>query len=382
LRKKTERGTHWVAWLLAVLAIVVSADVTTRAWIGARVPGGWPDNDIPGDPGWHEIPDTKLAPNCPNPSPGGTTGCAAVISAWNGGIADTKRNRLILWGGGHGDYYGNEVYALDLVAKKMVRLTDPSPVDSVSTCPEAYPDGRPSSRHTYNGLAYIADMDKMFAFGGSKANCGFMSASTWTLDLRNLQWQSVIPRDRYAPTGAPGAVADYDPASGTIYLSDTAGFYRYDPSAQEYKRLATFHGVDYHLSGIAVPERRLFLMMGGPGQLWEVDLGPRSKHTPNDWSGRAHGCEKLLKAAYPGLAYDPVQGVVVGWAGGDSVILFDPARMSCTEKSFPGGPGTPQPNGTNGRFRYFPALGAFVLVNDWKQNAYSLRLTRAGATVH
>jgi len=39
------------------------------------------------------------------------------------------------------------------------------------------------------------------------------------------------------------------------------------------------------------------------------------------------------------------------------------------------GPGNQQPNGTYGRFDYFPGLGVFALVNDWQQNAYVLRLT-------
>jgi len=43
-------------------------------------------------------------------------------------FADTKSNRLIIWGGGHGDYFGNEVYGLDLNNMTMSRLTEPSPV--------------------------------------------------------------------------------------------------------------------------------------------------------------------------------------------------------------------------------------------------------------
>ncbi len=45
-------------------------------------------------------------------------------------------------------------------------------------------------------------------------------------------------------------------------------------------------------------------------------------------------------------------------------------------QTFSGGPGSAQPNGTNGRFAYFPALNLFAVVNDWQQNAYTLRLTQ------
>src|SRR5881394_4000718 len=65
--------------------------------------------------GWQELPNTKLQDACPPDNFGGQNyafnfNCRMVISAWGGAIADTSRNRLILWGGGHSDYAGNELY--------------------------------------------------------------------------------------------------------------------------------------------------------------------------------------------------------------------------------------------------------------------------------
>jgi hypothetical protein len=116
--------------------------------------------------GWHEIPNTKLSAICPEGGPlQGNSGCGAVISAWNGGIGDTEKNQLIFFGGGHFDYYGNELYALDLNQLSLRRLTDPSPITNLATCPESYVDGRPAARHTYNGLAYLAAEHSMYLFG-------------------------------------------------------------------------------------------------------------------------------------------------------------------------------------------------------------------------
>src|SRR5215471_17051490 len=69
--------------------------------------------------GWNQIPDTTpnatLSAVCDDNSPvRGWNGCASVIATWNGGIADTARNRFIVWGGGHENYWGNEVYALNI----------------------------------------------------------------------------------------------------------------------------------------------------------------------------------------------------------------------------------------------------------------------------
>src|SRR6266849_4211047 len=120
------------------------ASATTQASGGG---GG-----IPTTLGWYQIPNTT-GPACPS----GFTGCANVVAAWSGGIADTTRNRLILWGGGHTDYNGNEVYALDLNTLTFARLNNPS--TPAGSCVAANPDGTPNSRHTYGGLAYLPSTD-------------------------------------------------------------------------------------------------------------------------------------------------------------------------------------------------------------------------------
>lgn len=327
--------------------------------------------------GWHEIPDTELASRCPNdPAIRGNTGCRAVISAWNGGVADEKGERLILWGGGHSDYFGNEVYALDVKKLTFSRLTEPSPATNVGACPEAYPDGRPSSRHTYGGLAYLAAQASMFVYGGSKSACGFMSAGTWSFDLDKTEWKSLDPRQGDSPANNPGAIAEYDRNTGTVILSDTANLFRYDPSKNSYKKLKPLSGVDYRLSGAIDPERKLFYMIGGPGQFWVIGIEENSKFGLRDWGRKVMGCDSLRYAQSPGLAYDAERREIVGWSGGDSVYSFQPETLTCSQETYPGGPGAAQPNGTFGRFQYFSRLGVFALVNDWKQNAFLLRRAR------
>ena len=142
--------------------------------------------------GWTDLTRTKLTSVCPSPAPPGATGCAAEVGTWSGAIADTLRNRLVIWGGGHNDYYGNEVYALYLTgplpsgtgvvcsnatAPAMCRLNNPSPPASntnaaQAACVNALSDGAANSRHTYGGLAYISSADQMLAFGGTHS-CAF-----------------------------------------------------------------------------------------------------------------------------------------------------------------------------------------------------------------
>jgi len=333
---------------------------------------------IPPSLGWYQIPNTTLAPNCPNdPSIQGVDGCVAVISAWGGATADTKRNRLLIWGGGHTDYYGNEVYALDLNALNMKRIIDPT--SNPVLCVAQQPDGHPTSRHTYYDLAYIANADKMFSFGGAPAcTTGIGSDDTWTLDLPTLTWKRQDPTSGGTkPSGGPGlAVVAYDPNTNLVFVEDLSNLYSFNLSTNTYMMLGSVGGVDYQLSGVIDPSRKLLFLIGGPGQLWAINIAPGSNYALQDWSSQASSCLPLRSTVYPGLAFDTKQNLVVGWVGGNSVYLFNPSTKSCMTQTFSGGPGSAQPNGTNGRFAYFPSLNLFAVVNDWQQNAYTLRLTQ------
>jgi hypothetical protein len=94
-----------------------------------------------------------------------------------------------------------------------------------------------------------------------------------------------------------------------------------------------------------------------------------------------------IGTGYPGIAFDSVANNFVAWPNqGNSVYIMTPdtvnQRLTCQKLTFANGP----PNsshanntantsyGTFGRFRYFPTLDVFVLVNDWNIPAYILRL--------
>lgn len=111
---------------------------------------------IPSTAGWLDIANTQIRSVCPPDNFGGsgyafTSYCNGVIDAWNGGVFDTARNRFIIWGGGHHDYSGNEVYALNMNTLTLSRLTDPA-VPVATACPEYLANGtQPNSRHTAIG---------------------------------------------------------------------------------------------------------------------------------------------------------------------------------------------------------------------------------------
>ena len=95
------------------------------------------DNLQPGQ--WYEFPGTRIRDVLPSPIPQGNP---TAMLYYSGGAYDTRRNRLIVWGGGHAAYDGNEVYAFDVAAGKWSRLTEPT--------------AEPPSVHSYDQLVVPA----------------------------------------------------------------------------------------------------------------------------------------------------------------------------------------------------------------------------------
>ena len=74
---------------------------------------------------WLSVPNTRMDAVAPSasqyPNIQGVEGVSAVMDDWCGAAFDTRRNRLIVWGGGHNGYYGNELYAFDVDLLKWFR---------------------------------------------------------------------------------------------------------------------------------------------------------------------------------------------------------------------------------------------------------------------
>jgi len=130
------------------------------------------ENLRPGE--WYEVPNSHLSDHKVNlPAmtnvlqlPTGANKFSAIMANWCGGAMDTKRSRLLIWGGGHGSYAGNEVYGFDIPTLTWVSLTDPSPV--LNWCNgQVNPDGQPTARHSYGSMTYVEHMDHMYGSGAS-----------------------------------------------------------------------------------------------------------------------------------------------------------------------------------------------------------------------
>ncbi len=98
-----------------------------------------------------------------------------IIAAWSSFAWDSRRGDLILYGGGHANYGGNEVYRWRATTFKWERMSLPSDILSLGPYPWLTVDGpnaSPSAHHTYDNNIYLPIADRFLSFGGAAFNYG------------------------------------------------------------------------------------------------------------------------------------------------------------------------------------------------------------------
>lgn len=317
---------------------------------------------------WLELPNTKIRSVLPPVKQIGNP--INIVQAWSGATVDTKRSRMLIWGGGHNDYYGNEMYALDLPSLSMKRIIDPSPTTSQANCLPELPDGTPTSRHTYDGMAYIAHADAFMSLNGGIGPCGIADQTTWTYNFATGKWAhdpSISPA-----TYGRGTMTAYDAATKQVFVKDQRYFFSYSVETGAYTKLNTeYQAVDYHLSATIDPKRRQFVMVGNGVQV--IDLNTYKMTTLNT----TNAPELVTSQHAPGVAYDPVADRIVAWRGGSEVWALNMDTGVWTQVATNAGPTTPAyVMGVFGRWDYIPAYKVFVLVNSIDENAWVFRLAK------
>lgn len=316
---------------------------------------------------WLSVPDTKMRAVLPRrgefPGTWGIVGPEAVVDAWSGGIFDTKRDRLVLWGGrGAGDYRGNELYAFGLSEFKWERFTDPF-VHPAETA-DANPDGTPTSWTTYNGLAYIAHADRFFAAGARLSGDSSGTAMTWAFDFSTRRWTDRRPPSM--PPAGPGSACSYDSSTRKVWWASAGrnsdGLWSYDYDRNTWTR---HNSDDFYDQTTAVDTRRRLLVVVGRGGVFSYDLRTAN---PARQVWATTGGEGFIAKAGPGLDYDEVGDRIVGWHGG-AVFSLNPDTRAWRASASPGAPST-TPNGVYGRWRYVPVLDAFVVVTRADENVH------------
>ena len=94
----------------------------------------------------------------------GTMGLRAITEAWNGAAFASRHGdsgSMVIFGGGHNDYFGSDVHSFDLASREWRRISDgytsglPQQYGEGARYPGGtYPDGSPLPPHTYDYVQY------------------------------------------------------------------------------------------------------------------------------------------------------------------------------------------------------------------------------------
>ncbi|NNM00773.1 MAG: hypothetical protein HKO62_08495, partial [Gammaproteobacteria bacterium] len=363
---------------LPILRVVLLLAVTAPA--AAAQPGPFADLR----PGvWHRLADTRLLDVAPPSSRGskfyGNFGPRGVVSAWSGAALDTSRNRLLVWGGGHKAYAGNELYTFDIAARRWQRLTDPSPIQGYRAKRDkgVLQDGAPVARHTYNNLVYLPPpIDALWAQGGSNWHNGEGDRKTWLFPFAEQKWKRLAD----APETYFDTLAAFDAKRQRVVHYPKKHLYAYDINKNAWNRIASGARMWINRTAAIDTRRQQYLVLGRK-ELIAVDLAKPERQQRL----KTRGAKAIEARRSPGFAYDSRHDRMVAWAGGGRVYSFDIGARTWYRHEPPDPqadqPGKQQQRGTYGRFRYVPDFDIFVLVNAADEDVFVYRLDPANGVV-
>jgi len=291
-----------VLFLLAVLAgLAFSANSTL--------------SNLPAD-SWYQVPNSKMDAVC-MPGMGGYS-CWAIAGAWGGATYDKDDRIMIVWGGGHGDSYDNSVYSFSLDNLTWSRLKDNTGV-YVNGDPQS--NGDPSSRHTYDGLAYIAHAKRFFGYNGAVAVSGGSSTVVWTFDVATKHWYNMNasgpkPGQNF---GGNGGCA-YDPVTKNVYYASIDALYAYNFDSNAWTSVMEVKPQEWEKKrAIFDPKRRILFIMGTL-KLYAYDLTTKADVSAN-WV--TTGGSSVMSSGQAAGDYDVAADQIVAWAGSGPVYTLD-----------------------------------------------------------
>ncbi len=267
-------------------------------WVKQIAPGTWAEVSRNTLADVNPARDPAVNPNHPGPPPW-RDNQGAVLGAWNGGAFASgygKSGALILVGGGHTDYYGNEVYAFDLDSRSWQRLTNPYRSPSFPIADGIWPDGTPSVSHTYDQVDYHPDTNSFVMMKTQHHNTGGQSSpvvamfsldglkppdSNANRDANRANWRlSPLHSDDYTQSGGWSV---YDSKRDLFWANGGAGtrsFVSFDPKpSQAGGRFGTFKSHPHRTSvtdAVAaydpVNDIILYTVFRNAPNVWAVDL--------------------------------------------------------------------------------------------------------------
>lgn len=385
---------------------IPSGVYTAVAGIGLRGGGGGGGGSLPawvGNSGeWSTVAGESLS----------TSGVASAIdfagdagnytsffTAWGGGVLATQGvyngtslitgTFLVIWGGGHTDYYGNEVYAFgpledDVPAWYRLRdATNPPPLN-VSTDGS----GNPVSRHTYNSIVYDSTNNRLMSTGylarasdSNGANVVHIFNFSQTNPNVNQPWSTLANTD-----GAPD-VSAYDATTGLVWYhpngANSVGFYNISTQTPTRSNFKSPGWGSNAMSAIDTSRGIWCIVSNGVTNFYRLNNGTGNDYYTPTTTGTAPSGSNIT------VLYDSVSDRFVMWNGNGKTLYFltppgtNPYQggnawtWSSVSPASGSTPDAQQSTGTFGRFQFVnngSGLVGYLLLNSATSSSYFYRV--------
>jgi hypothetical protein len=306
---------------------------------------------------------------------------------------------LIGASGGHADYAGNEVNALDLSAAtpKWTMIGAPSANVDIVDAAAVYLDGRRSSTHTYYGQQFDDRNDRLVILPAPGMGWSSLPRPPDTAPYNepHLVMGFDVGRREWDPVDAypiwPGArssdftacLACTDPVNGYFYYArnyDNGRLWRFSTASKTWQQLGSIGHQNY--AGSAVDHTRgRILIVGGYSPTAPRVVSIAGAGLSVSFGGL--GASAITASGYPAVVYDDVRDAFLVFVNTNpiSVYMVDARTWEVSAPPVTAHPSLPtnstrptaRTNGLHNSVQYAPELRGIVVANSYAGNVYYMR---------
>ncbi len=297
-------GTAFAADLTNILSMIRAAPA--NSWIKMNTNNfqdAWVPSNLQADPG------------------SSYTEPQQIIAAWSSFAWDSNRGNLILFGGGHANYAGDEVYIWNGSTQQWSYACLPSALDQYN---EPVDGGlySPQSSHTYDNQLYLPKADRFVTFGGA----AFQSGSYFLRELPG----STLNQVRTGPYFLDPSVLDPTKQCGANYTGvdpTRLGVYAWE------NRDIYYTGIANSAAPVSVTGTTDYAYQNGKEVIFVS--GPNS-------GGSEHTLAQMIINNPADPTQDQYNIVGINWtgSGGQGAGAYDPVHNLYIKTYVPGNPFT------------------------------------------
>ena len=338
---------------------------------------------------WKELTGSSMNGVNPTVLPIGNTGPSSRVNTWTCFTANPATSVVYsAANGGHSDYSGNEVVALDMSADSpsWSIIRQPTPAASVLSDTTSYADGRPPSAHGYWSVHFVPSRGRIFRFGNLGSwPTGNSPAGTHAFDIAANDWDGAGSYPNTAWTHVTPYVYSgqaQDASTENVYWinSGVPSLRRFNASVGTFSTLATIPNVNddvgYYRPMAYDHTRGLLLLIGdhyspsSGGKVWTNDGG---SGVWANFTFTGTDVSTLAGQNRAGAHYnETLDRIVVKASAGATVYLVHPATKSIVAQATTGGTPPDPAQGVFGRFNYLPNLGGYAYYPTYTGNVWFL----------